>query len=86
MRAMEGIVTIVQESRFQLTDDLGISHLFLLAHGASAEPAQLAPLQKRQARVTVRYESAPNVIANVAHSVALCRKPTVDDHDPSSAR
>ena len=68
-KTMEGIVTIVQESRFQLTDDAGVSHLFILAHSASAEPAQLEPLQHRQARVRVRYTVPRNVIGLVAKAI-----------------
>ncbi len=72
MRTMDGVVTLVQESRFQLVDDRGIAHLFVLSHGASAEPSQLGPLQRRQARVRVGYKEASNMIANVAHTVELC--------------
>ena len=68
---MDGIVTLVQESRFQLMDDQGVSHLFVLSHKAPLEPAQLIPLQKVQARVSVRYEEAPNLIALLALSIAL---------------
>ena len=72
MRTMVGVVTLVQESRFQLIDDGGIGHLFILSHGASAEPSQLGPLQKRQARVRIGYKEGPNMIANIAHTVELC--------------
>jgi hypothetical protein len=68
---MEGVVTIVQEGRFQLTDDNGVSHLFLLAPLAAAETEQLAPLQRRQARVRVRYKPARNLIGNVADRILL---------------
>lgn len=71
----EGVVTIVQESRFQLTDDNGISHLFLLDRNSAAEPAQLAPLQARQARVRVIYEPARNLIGLVTRSVTLLPHP-----------
>ena len=71
MRTMDGFVTLVQESRFQLVDDQGIGHLFVLSHSASAEPAQLGPLQRRQAHVRVSYKSAPDLIANIAHAIAL---------------
>jgi hypothetical protein len=65
--SMDGTVTIVQESRFQLTDTGGVSHLFLLAHGAAVEPEQLPPLQHEQARVRVRYRaSGENLIGFVA--------------------
>ena len=69
MAQMEGTVTIVQESRFQLTDDHGVSHLFILSHGASAEPDQLASLQRRQARVRVRYAPARNLIGLTAMAI-----------------
>ena len=69
-KTMEGIVTVVQESRFQLTDDAGVSHLFLLGHSAAAEPSQLAPLQAKQARVRVRYSEPKNIVGNLVHSVS----------------
>ena len=69
MRSMEGVVTILQESRFQLTDDAGVSHLFILGHDSLGEPDQLEPLQQRQARVRVRYTAPRNVIGFVAHAV-----------------
>ena len=72
---MDGVVTVVQESRFQLTDDAGVSHLFLLSQGAAAEPDQLPPLQRRQSRVRVEYEPAPHLIADVVHAIALCPDP-----------
>src|SRR4051794_22050687 len=70
MKRMDGIVTIVQESRFQLTDDNGVSHLFVLGHDSMAEPDQLEPLQRSQARVSVRYTGARNAIGLVAHTVS----------------
>ncbi len=71
MKHTEGIVTIVQEGRFSLTDDNGVSHLFILSHAAPEEPEQLAALQRRQARVRVRYEPAENLIGRVARSIDL---------------
>jgi len=70
MGVMEGVVTMVQESRFQLTDNRGVSHLFILGHDAAAEPDQLAPLSRRQARVRVRYTRPENIIGLVAHSIS----------------
>jgi hypothetical protein len=70
VRSIEGVVTIVQESRFQLTDDAGVSHLFILAPDTLAEPDQLEPLQRRQARVRVGYSEARNAIGLRAHSIA----------------
>ena len=72
MRTMEGVVTLAQESRFQMMDDDGVGHLFILGHGAAAEPAQLTSLQKRQSRVRVGYSEASNMIAYTAHSIELC--------------
>ena len=72
MHTMVGIVTLAQEGRFQLTDDRGISHLFILSHGASAEASQLGELQHRQARIFVRYKESPDMIANIAKRIELC--------------
>jgi len=69
MQAIEGIITIVQEGRFSLTDRDGVSHQFELSHRAGAEPEQLPPLQRDQARVRVRYEPGENVIGFVARSI-----------------
>ncbi|MBV8612988.1 MAG: hypothetical protein JOY66_04355 [Acetobacteraceae bacterium] len=69
MHSIEGVVTIVQEGRFQLTDRDGVSHQFELSHRAAAEPDQLPPLQRDQARVRVRYEPGENVIGFVARSI-----------------
>jgi hypothetical protein len=66
---MDGTVTIVQESRFQLTDDEGVSHLFILGHDTLAEPDQLEALQRRQARVHVEYSEPRNLIGLVAHAI-----------------
>ena len=69
MQSIEGVVTIVQEGRVQLTDRDGVSHQFELSHRAPAEPDQLPPLQREQARVRVRYEPGENVIGFVARSI-----------------
>ena len=71
-QTVEGVVILAQESRFQLTDDAGVSHLFVLSHGAFAEPSDLSILQKEQARVRVRSSEAPNLKARVAHRIELC--------------
>ena len=68
---MEGVVTIVQESRFQLTDDDGVGHLFILSYLCGTEPRQLPALQANQSRVRVSYSAGRNMIGNVAHSLAL---------------
>jgi hypothetical protein len=71
-RTMTGVVTIVQESRFQMIDDAGVSHLFVLAPNAAAEPSQLAALQRAQARVQVRFSPARNVIGHLAYAISVC--------------
>ena len=71
MPFMEGTITIVQESRFQMTDDEGASHLFSLGPHASAEPAQLAPLAARQARVRVDYRDGDNIIGAIARNIYI---------------
>lgn len=70
MQVIDGIVTIVQESRFQLVDDRGVAHLITLGHGSMAEPEQLQDLVAQQSRVRVRCSEQRNVIGFVAHSVA----------------
>ena len=64
METMAGIVTIVQEGRFQLLDAAGVSHHFILAHTAAAEPEQLPSLVNR--RVVVSYRNPEEVIGHVA--------------------
>ncbi|HEY8290719.1 MAG TPA: hypothetical protein VIG49_15700 [Acetobacteraceae bacterium] len=70
-QVMTGVVIIVQEGRFQMSDDNGVSHLFILGRGATADTSQLAVLQKRQARVRVRYRPAPNLIGNTVSAIYL---------------
>lgn len=69
MAEMTGTITIVQESRFQLMDEQGAFHLFLLSPHAAAEPAQLSPLVARQARVRVRFEAADNLVGFLAETI-----------------
>lgn len=66
---MDGVITIVQESRFQLTDDAGVGHMFTLSPYAAAETDQLPGLRFR--RVRVRYSAGRNVIGNTASAVSL---------------
>jgi hypothetical protein len=70
-KEMAGVVTIVQEGRFQMTDDAGASHLFILSHGAAAETDQLVALQNRQARITVRYHKAAGVLGFSAAGIIV---------------
>lgn len=69
MNKMRGVVTITQEGRFQLTDDAGVSHLFILSYRAPVEPDQLPALQHTQARVEVSFQEADNVIGKLARKI-----------------
>jgi hypothetical protein len=71
MPTLEGVVTIVQEGRFQLVDPDGVAHLLLLAHDAPPEPAQLAGLQRNQTRVRVQYGAANGLIGWRATRITL---------------
>ena len=71
MATMDGRITLAQESRFQLTDGAGVSHLFTLGPWCAAEPAQLVPLARRQAPVRVEYEAAGDTIGHRARRIVL---------------
>ncbi len=71
MPEMEGVVTIVQEGRFQLTDTGGVSHHFVLGSHALCETEQLPALAHEQCRVRVKYAQAKGVIAFVAKRITL---------------
>jgi hypothetical protein len=71
MQSVQGIVTIVQEGRFQLVDGDGVAHHFLLSHAAALEPQQLPPLQRAQTRVRVWFKPAADIIGHVAARIDL---------------
>ena len=71
MATMDGRITLVQESRFQLTDEAGIGHLFTLGPWCGAEPEQLVPLARSQAPVRVKYKAGSDVIGFVAQRIDL---------------
>jgi hypothetical protein len=71
MRTMSGRITVVQESRFRLLGDDGITRHFILAHDANLEPQDLGPLQQVQARVRVRCTEPQGILAILAHEVAV---------------
>ncbi len=68
MPSMTGRIAIVQEGRFQLTDDHGASHLFILGPNA-AETRMLAPLQREGTRITVTYKDASHLIGMQALAI-----------------
>ena len=69
MEAVSGVVTIVQESRFQLVDGQGVAHLFDLHHSAPAEPDQLPTLLRK--RVRVSYTRSPGLICHSARQIRV---------------
>ncbi len=75
MPDMEGVVTIVQEGRFQLTDIGGVSHHFVLGRHALCETEQLPKLAHEQAFVRIKYAQAKGVIAFVAKRITLLGAP-----------
>jgi hypothetical protein len=64
VESIAGIVTIVQEGRFQLLDAAGVSHHFILHYGAAADPEQLPNLVNRH--VLVSYKDPGGMIGHVA--------------------
>jgi hypothetical protein len=64
MQSMSGVITIVQEGRFQLRDEDGVSHHFVLRHNAEVDPEQLPSLLNR--RVCVSFTDPNEVIGHVA--------------------
>ena len=75
MPEMTGVITIVQEGRFQLTDTGGVSHHFVLSRHALAETEQLSALAHRQARVRIKYDQAKGLIAYEAKRIELLDAP-----------
>ncbi|MDR7035903.1 MULTISPECIES: hypothetical protein [Methylobacterium] len=69
MPTIRGVVTIAQESRFQLTDGEGVSHLFVLSPHMLAEGDDLEGLQREQARIRVTYEAARNILGYLAQRI-----------------
>lgn len=72
MQQMRGIITAVQEGRFQLRTPEGRTRLFELSHKAPVEPQDLPELYRAGADVVVSYRAADDLIANVAHDVTRC--------------
>ena len=68
---VDGVVTLVQERRFQLVDDRGVAHLFVIAGGAPFDAAQLEACAQSSQRLRVTYRPAPGLIARLATAVSL---------------
>ncbi|MCW2240292.1 hypothetical protein [Azospirillum canadense] len=74
MRTVEGTITLAQEGRFQLVSDEGIARLFMLAHDAPIEPQDLPDLVRARARVAVRYDERPDLIAAIVHDIGYAEE------------
>jgi hypothetical protein len=64
---LRGVVTLVQEDRFRLEDDLGRGYLFTLGRGNGVGMGQLHAWYARGATVEVEYRGAPDLGAVAAH-------------------
>lgn len=69
VQSLEGVITLAQESRFQITDRLGVSHQVVLSPRALLEPDQLVGLVRSGARVRVGFQTTGEVISLIARSV-----------------
>ncbi len=69
MASISGVVTIVQEGRFQLLDAAGVSHQFILHHAAAADPEQLPGLVNQH--VLVSYKNSDGMIGHVATGLSV---------------
>lgn len=70
-----GVITLVQEQRFQLAADGGEKRLFVLAHEARLDSHDLRRLSEAGLRVAVQYEDAVELVAHVAHEVHMEAEP-----------
>ncbi len=71
MRTMDGVMTLAQESRFQITDGDGVSHQAVLSPRARLEPDQLVGLVRSGVRVRLGFTTTPKVMSLIAHSVRV---------------
>jgi len=71
MKTVNGVITLVQEHRFQLMDDEGRHRLFILTHDARQEWSDLKRLEQDNCHVTVFYSDAGSLLASAAHEVRL---------------
>ena len=71
MQSLDGVITLAQESRFQITDGLGVSHQVVLSPRAAMEPDQLVGLVRSGARVRLGFGTTGEVISLVARSIRV---------------
>lgn len=73
MRSVSGVITAVQEGRFQLVADNGRVLQLMLAHNAKAEPQDLPALL--QAEVRVAYRDSDHLIAGIVERIEIEDQP-----------
>jgi hypothetical protein len=66
---VRGIITLAQEGRFQLEDAEGVRRLFVLAHDAPADQADLQALLAAGCPVRVAFDDAEDLLASVARDL-----------------
>ena len=66
---VRGRLIQVQEQRFRLALDDGLTYLLTLAHNAPIEAADLQVLMRSGQHVMVEYEGQPGLTSGVAHGV-----------------
>jgi hypothetical protein len=69
LNSTNGVITVVQEHRFQLKQDNGQHRLFILAHNAPQEWSELQTLKDKEQPVTVYFSENEKLIAATAHDV-----------------
>lgn len=74
---LRGVVTLVQERRFQLVDERGVCHRFLLDAAAPVDPRALHDLVRSGEAATVWFRgNESHLLAHVATDIAVCDEHT----------
>ena len=75
VKTILGTILLVQEGRFQLRDEQGAAHLFILGHASFVETDQLPALARSQSRVRVSYKEAENIVGLIAERIDVFDMP-----------
>jgi hypothetical protein len=68
---VRGVVTVVQEDRFRLVDDVGRGYLFTLGKRSGTTPAAVRGWRDAGVQVLVEYVGAPDMGAVASRVRAL---------------
>jgi hypothetical protein len=82
VQSAEGVITLVQEGRFELVTDGGRVMHFLLAHDASLEPQDLPPLKRDRHRVRVDYTEPSRLLAHVSRALRIADGKSTERIEP----